>query len=108
MCDLAALKIYSDVVEEGIQSRPLVDPAAVFGCAPADVRGAEDLGAFQASETDVRKLLTTCRQRYAPLATLAERSPETARLTAACNPRELRQATRMRQLLVDRLAVTSI
>jgi len=108
VCDLAALKIYADVVEEGIESRPLTDAASVFGCTPADVRGAEDLGTFRASETDVRRLLTNCRERYAPLATLADRSPEIAELAARCSRGDLRHVARARRTLVDRLAVTSL
>ena len=105
---LAALKIYADVVEEGIHSRPLADPAEVFGCAPSEVRGAKDLGNFRASVTDVHTLLTTCRQRYAALTALAEHSPEIARLAAACTPRDLHLSTRVRQHLQDQLSVRSI
>lgn len=108
VCTLAALKIYADIVEEDIESRPLTDPAAVFGCAPADVRGAEDLGTFRAPVTDVQTLLTNCRQRYALLATLAGRSPEIARLAARCSRGDVHQVLRLREVLVDRLALTSI
>jgi len=108
ICDLAAVKIYADVVEEDIESRPLTNPAAVFGCAPADVRGAEDLGTFRASETDVQQLLASCRQRYAPLTALAERSPQIAGVAARCSRGDLRQVMHVRQTLVDRLSGVSL
>ena len=46
ICALAALKIYFDVVEERAGGRPVEDLSTIFGVAPADVAGKDDLGRF--------------------------------------------------------------
>ncbi len=98
---LAALKIYFDVVDEGL-GQPPTTLAEVFGRAAGDVTGTDDLGHFCATTTDVNRLLSQSNRRYAAL---AELEGEPARLATTGSPRDRRLALELRDALVTRLRV---
>lgn len=50
----------------------------MFSRTPDEVLGADDLGEFRASVTDVPTLLSRCRQRYAAVAQLTSLAAELA------------------------------
>jgi hypothetical protein len=100
VAELAALKIYFDVVDERL-SKPPEALGAIFACAPADVKGAEDLGRFQASVTDASTLLGRCARRYAAL---AELRGDIGQIAAVCSPRDRHRALELRNQLIARLA----
>lgn len=96
---LAALKIYFDIVDEGL-GRPPGSLAEVFGRESSEVTGADDLGHFRATTTDVGRLLSQCSRRYAAL---AELGGETARLATTGSPRDRRLALKVRGALIASL-----
>jgi predicted nucleotidyltransferase component of viral defense system len=98
---LAALKIYFDVVDEGIgvDSVP-TSLNDVLGISAADVVGAHDLGLFRAERTDVSELLARCRTRYAAFGDLAD---EHSRLATTCSQRDRYRAQQTRASLVAAL-----
>jgi hypothetical protein len=97
---LAALKIYFDVVDEGL-GQPPSSLGDVFGRPHATVRGAEDLGRLHASVPDVGQLLAQCAQRYAALASL---EGTIAHLATTCNLRDRWTALQARDELVAQLS----
>ena len=99
---LAALKIYFDVVDEGL-GRPPATLGEVFGRPGSVVTGAEDLGRLHASAPDIDYLLAQCAQRYAALTSL---EGTVARLATTCNPRDRRQALQEKAEVVARLTPT--
>jgi predicted nucleotidyltransferase component of viral defense system len=100
---LAALKIYFDVVDEGL-GRPPPSLADVFGCPVSAVVGQADLGQLHARVPTAAELLEHCRQRYAALAALGG---EYARLVTTCSVRDRFLALQLRHDLIDRLAGAS-
>ncbi len=104
IAELAALKIYFDVMDEGLGSLPdRLDQ--VFG-GPVDiVVGATDLGRFGAADTDITSLLTRCARRYAALAGLAG---EAAQLVTMGTARDRRRAVRLLEEVTARLADTPV
>jgi hypothetical protein len=96
---LAALKIYFDVVEEGLGPLP-ASLAEIFAIPANAVSGIEDLGHLHAVETDVPRLLAICAQRYAALATLGGRY---AQLATTGTPRDRWQAIQLRDELITTL-----
>lgn len=96
---LAALKIYFDVVEEGLGHQP-ADLREVFGRPQTIVRGAEDLGHLQVSTLDAGQLLAMCARRYAALAALGG---DLAHLATTCDPRDHWVARQARDELIARL-----
>ncbi len=99
---LAALKIYFDVVDEGL-GRPPATLGEVFGRPGSVVTGAEDLGRLHASASDIDHLLAQCAQRYAALSSL---EGTVARLATTCNPRDRRHALQEKAEVVARLTPT--
>jgi predicted nucleotidyltransferase component of viral defense system len=97
---LAALKIYFDVVDEGL-GHPPESLSDIFGGAPSDVRGADDLGRLHTASLDIAQTLAQCTTRYKALATLGG---EAARLATTCNARDRWAAQHARDELVARLA----
>jgi predicted nucleotidyltransferase component of viral defense system len=100
---LAALKIYFDVVDEGLGPPP-ASLAEIFAIPARAVSGTEDLGHLRAAETDVPRLLAVCAQRYAALATL---EGGYAALATAGTPRDRWQAIQLRDELVTTLTGAS-
>lgn len=99
IASLGLLKIYFDVVDDGV-GRPLPGPGVLFGCRLADVQGRDDLGHLRADVADVGQLLSRCRQRYRALETI---DAELAEIVAECNPRDRRNATARREEHIRRL-----
>ncbi len=66
---LAALKIYFDVVDEGM-GRPLRATEDIFMLSRSEITGANDLGSLRASAVSVPQLLAECAQRYTALTAL--------------------------------------
>lgn len=96
---LAALKIYFDVVDEGL-GQPPTSLAEIFDIPASAVTGAEDLGNLRASVTDVPRLLAACAQRYTAVATL---TGAYADLATTCSPRDRWNGLQLRDALVARL-----
>lgn len=95
---LAALKIYFDVVDEGLGTdRVPTSLPDVFALGPGQVVGAEDLGLLRAGRTDLSELLARCRTRYAAFGQLAD---EHARLATTCSPRDRYRALQVRERLI--------
>ncbi|HEY8741959.1 MAG TPA: nucleotidyl transferase AbiEii/AbiGii toxin family protein [Chloroflexota bacterium] len=99
---LAALKIYFDVVDEGLGRIPR-SLADVFVCPVTDVAGQADLGQLHTKVYTTAELLAQCQRRYSVLAALGG---EYARLAMTCNARDHRLAEREREELVGRLSDT--
>jgi uncharacterized protein len=99
---LAALKIYFDVVDEGLGRAPqsLDD---VFGCPITAVVGQADLGQLHAKGPTALDLLAQCQRRYAALTSLPG---EYVRLVTTCSARDHRQAERARETLLEHLSHT--
>lgn len=97
---LAALKIFFDVVDEGLGCPPS-GVEDVFACAANEVVGASDLGRFRAAVTDVRPLLARCAQRYSVLPKLEE---ELHRIVTTCGRRDRFRALALRDSLISHLA----
>lgn len=96
---LAALKIYFDVVDEGL-GRLLTALDAIFNLSPAEVSGADDLGYFRVATVDVAQLLVQCAHRYAVFGGV---DGEIARLVTTCNQRDLWTAQQLKDEVVAQL-----
>lgn len=94
---LAALKIYFDVVDEGLGRAPK-SLADIFGCPVTAVLGQADLGQLHARAPTAAELLAYCRQRFSALAALGG---DYARIATSGSPRDRRQALRMREELLE-------
>lgn len=99
--ELAALKIYFDVVDEGLGQAPS-DLVAILGCRPGEVEGIGDLGRFRAGVLNVERLLGSCALRYGAL---SEVHGEILRLATTCSPRDRHRALDLRGSLVTRLVL---
>lgn len=99
IAEIAALKIYFDVVDEGLGRLPGA-LSEIFSRRATDVTGADDLGRFRAALTDVKQLLARCAQRYQALADL---DGEFERLATTGSPRDRNMALTMKDTLVARL-----
>ena len=97
---LAALKIYFDVVDEGL-GRPPTEIEQVFQCAIKEVEGVNDLGHFGAKSADPTGLLTSCTQRYGALCRIED---ELKRMVSTCSPRDRYQALKLKETLIEGLA----
>jgi hypothetical protein len=103
VAELAALKIYFDVVDERL-GKPPQSLGSILDCTPAEVRGAEDLGRFQASVAGVPVLLAQLARRYEALADL---QGDIADVAGTCSPRDRHRAGELRDRLVARLSPTT-
>jgi predicted nucleotidyltransferase component of viral defense system len=97
VCTLAALKIYFDVVEERSGSRPLGNPAEIFGLALSDVVGQHDLSRFGAGTIDIGALLTGCRTRYGGMTSM---DADLEQLLTTCSSRDQFHVCELRDRLV--------
>lgn len=93
---LAVLKIYFDVMDEGL-GRPLPSLGSVFGCAGTEITGADDLGHFRASTMDAAQLLSQYARRYVALVGLED---DLASLVTTCNRRDRWRALQLRDEVV--------
>ncbi len=100
---LAALKIYFDVVDEGL-GQPPTSLAEIFALPVSAVTGADDLGHLRATDTDVARLLAICAQRYSALTAL---TGPIAELATTGNPRDHWQAHQLRDDLIGALTALS-
>lgn len=96
---LAALKVYFDVVDEGL-GHPPTDIRDIFRCTTKDVEGIDDLGRFQARATDAGNLLAQCSQRYSALPQVDD---GILRVVTTCSLRDRYRALELRDSLVSRL-----
>lgn len=96
---LAALKIFFDVVDEGL-GHPLIALNEVFNLPATAITGVDDLGYFRAGTVSVARLLAQCAQRYAALIAL---EGDLARLITTCNQRDRWNALQLKDEMVARL-----
>ncbi len=99
IASLAALKVYFDVVDEGLGRHP-ADIQEIFGCTAKQIEGVDDLGRFQAKTTDTTVLLAQCTQRHAALCRVDQ---EILRVTTTGSQRDRYRALDLRDSLVCRL-----
>ncbi len=103
LASLAALKIYFDVVDEGL-GRPPTEIEQVFQCMVKEVEGLEDLGYFGARSADPKSLLTCCAQRYGALFEIED---ELRRIVSTSSSRDRYHALKLKAALLEQLISNS-
>ncbi len=98
IAELAALKIYFDVVEERLPHP--IDAIANLFDENRSIAGVEDLGLLRASTTDPKALLVKCASRYSALGAMDD---ELVKLVANPSRRDLPPVMRRRGNVVARL-----
>lgn len=99
IASLGLLKIYFDVVDDGV-GHPLPDPTVLFSNVQG-VQGREDLGHLRADVADVGQLLVRCQRHYRAITAT---DPALVQMVAACSTRDRQAALRRREELVHQLS----